>query len=48
MCMEHALAYPNHSFRTCGGAEALTPITILKKCGLEKNVPKKVDIFKQD
>ena len=30
---EHALAYPNHSFMTCGGPEASTSATIFKKCG---------------
>ena len=30
---EHALAYINHSFKTCGGPEAFTSTTISYKCG---------------
>ena len=30
---EHALAYHNHSFMTCGGPEASISTTISKKCG---------------
>ena len=30
---KHALAYPNHSSKTCGGPEACTSTTIIKKCG---------------
>ena len=30
---EHALAYLNHSFKTCGGPEAFTSTTFIKKCG---------------
>ena len=30
---EHALAYHNHSFMTCGGPEAFTSTTFCKKCG---------------
>ena len=31
---EHALAYPNHVFMTCGGSESFTSATIFKKCGV--------------
>ena len=30
---EHALAYPNYSFNTCGGPEVFTSNTIFEKCG---------------
>ena len=30
---KHALAYPHHSFKTCGGPKAFTSTTMLKKCG---------------
>ena len=30
---EHALAYPNHKFKTCGGPEAFTSTTVFDKCG---------------
>ena len=33
-CSEHAIAYPNHSFKTCGDPEALTTITTFRKCGI--------------
>ena len=32
---QHALAYPNHCFRACGGPEAFTSTTIFKKCGVK-------------
>ena len=30
---EHALAYPHHSFKKCGGPEAFTSTIIFEKCG---------------
>ena len=30
---EFAFAYPNHCFKTCGGAKDFTSSPIFKKCG---------------
>ena len=33
--LEHALAYPNHCFMTCGGPKSLTSTIIFKICGVK-------------
>ena len=35
---EHAYAYPNNSFRMCGGPEALAYVTIFNKCCVETSL----------
>ena len=32
---ELVVRYPIHSFKTCGGPEAITPTTTFKKCGVK-------------